>query len=116
MNIVDEIFRDFKEFGYLEDLKKMDSKSEIFEKIREIVSKVNVFKAEIQDLTIDEQLYLDYKLQQEGINLELCSLFYIFFSNKNIRFHYICKKDNTRAFCKGNCKKCHNDTINESGN
>ena len=115
MHLVDEIFRDFKEFGYFEDLGKMNSKSERFEKIREIVSKVNVSKVEIQDLTMDEQLYLDYKIQQKEIDLGLCSMFYIFFSNKNMKFHHVCKKDNTRAFCKGNCKKCHKNITNENG-
>lgn len=107
MHLVDEIFRDFKEFGYLEDLKKMNSRSEVFEKIREIVSKVNVFKAEIQDLTLEEQLYLDCKIQQKGIDLGLCTSFYIFFSNKNMKFHHVCKKDDTRAYCNGSCEKCH---------
>jgi len=114
MHLVDEIFRDFKEYGYIEDLKKIDSKLERFEKIREIVSKVNVFKAEIQDLTIDEQLYLDCQIQQKGIDLGLCPLFYIFFSNKNMKFHHVCKKDDTRAFCKGDCEKCNKNITNES--
>ena len=62
MHLVDEIFRDFKDGGYIEDLNKMETISERFGKIRDIVSKVNVLKAEIQDLTLDEQLYLDYKI------------------------------------------------------
>lgn len=113
MHLVDEIFRDFKDFGYFDDLRKLESRSEKFEKIREIVSKVNVFKAEIHDLTLDEQLYLDCKLQQKGVDLGLCNFFYIFFSNKNMKFHHVCKKDDTRAFCKGNCEVCHKNTINE---
>ena len=83
-------------------------------KIREVVSKVNVFKAEIQDLTSDEQSYLDYKIQQKGVNLGLCPYFYIFFSNKNMKFHHVCKKDDSRAFCKGNCEKCNNNIKNEN--
>ena len=106
MNLVDEIFRDFKEFGYLEDLKQMDSKTEQYAKIKEIVSKVNVFKAEIQDLSLDEQLYLDYRIQQEGIDLGLCPEFYIFFSNKNTKFHHVCRKHDTRALCKGKLAPC----------
>jgi len=112
MHLVDEIFRDFKEFGYFEDLGKLGSLTEKFNKIKEIVSKVNIFKAEIQDLTIEEQLYLDYKIQQKGIDLGLCPLFYIFFSNKNIKFHQVCKKDDKRAFCGGDCKKCDREKVN----
>jgi len=63
---------------------------------------------------LEEQLYLDCKIQQKGIDLGLCPLFYIFFSNRNMKFHHVCKKDDTRAFCGGNCKKCHKNVKNEN--
>lgn len=109
MHLVDEIFRDFKSWNNLDKLKEMETIEERFGKIKEIVSKVNIFKGEIEDLSFDEQLYLDYKIQQGGVEIGLCPFFYIFFSNKNMKFHKICKKDNSRAACEGVCKKCSKD-------
>jgi hypothetical protein len=107
MHLVDEIFRDFKEFGYIEELKKIKSLKEKFDRIEKIVSRVNVLKAEITDLTLDEQLYLDYLLQEKGIDLELCSDFYVFFSNKNNKFHCVCKSlERKKTTCCGDKKKC----------
>jgi len=107
MHLVDEIFRDFKEFGYIEELKKTKSLKEKFERIEKIVSKVNVLKAEITDLTLDEQLYLDYLLQEKGVDLGLCPDFYVFFSNKHNKFHCVCKSlDRKKTTCCGDEKKC----------
>ena len=104
MQLVDEIFKSFKEYHRLDDLKNLHSGAERFEKIREIVAGVNIFKAEIQDLTLDEQLYLSCKIQQNGVDLGLS--FHIFYSNKNAKFHKLCKKANTRVYCGGNPGKC----------
>ena len=83
MQLVDEIFKSFKEYHSLDDLKKMNSRAERFEKIREIVAGVNVFKAEIQDLTLDEQLYLSCKIQQKRRRPGLMSVFpYFLFQQK----------------------------------
>ena len=107
MHLIDEIFRDFKELGYIDELKKIESLKEKFDRIAKIVSKVNILKAELIDLTLDEQLYLDYLLQKHGVNLELCSDFYIFFSNKNNKFHHVCKAlENKKTACRGNKNKC----------
>lgn len=107
MHLVDEIFRDFKEKGYLEELKNKKTLAEKFEMIHRITAQVNIFKAELQDLSSDEQLYLDYKLQAGGINLGLCPDFYIFFSNKNNKFHFSCAKlDKKRCYCKGKAEAC----------
>jgi hypothetical protein len=112
MHLVDEIFRDFKEKGYLEELKNKETLAEKFEMIRRITAQVNIFKAELEDLSSDEQLYLDYKLQAEGINLGLCPNFYVFFSNKNNRFHLSCTKfDKKRCYCKGKTEKCDQTEI-----
>jgi hypothetical protein len=108
MHLVDEIFRSFKEYNRLEELKRLESTTERYHRIKEIVSRVNVFKAEIQDLTLDEQLYLDYRIQEKGVDLGLCSNFYIFYSNKHMKFHHICKVDNSRCFCRGEIIKCKN--------
>jgi hypothetical protein len=67
---------------------------------------LNVFKAEIQDLTLDEHLYLSYQIQQKGVDLGLCASFYIFYSTKNAKFHKLCRKDNSRIYCNGNAGKC----------
>jgi|GEM_PF-5657606 hypothetical protein len=47
MQLVDEIFKSFKEYHRLDDLKKLYSRGERFETIRTIVAGVNVFKAAI---------------------------------------------------------------------
>lgn len=59
MHLIDEIFRDFKELGYIEELKKISSLKEKFDRIEKIVSRVNVLKAELTDLTVEGQLYLN---------------------------------------------------------
>ena len=114
MHIVDEIFRDFRSCGYLEDLKKLRTIDEKYKKIRQIVSRVNVFKAEIQDLTSEETLYLDCLIQEKGVDMNLCPFFNIFYSNKNQKFHHVCKKDNSRAYCKGDKNKCPKEQELES--
>lgn len=87
----------------------MDSFEQKYVRIKEIVSNVNVFKGELSDLSLDEQLYLDYKLQQKGIALGLCPAFYIFYSNKNNKFHHVCTaREGQRVYCLGNSKKCVN--------
>lgn len=109
MQRVDDIFRDFVEFKYIDELARLDSLNQKYAKIREIVSKVNVFKGELSDLSVDEQLYLDYKLQQKGVALDLCPNFHIFYSNRNNKFHQVCKaQDGQRAYCRGNLEKCVN--------
>ncbi len=107
MHLVDEIFRDFKEKGYIEELIDKNDIAEKFEMIRVFTSQVNVLKAELESLSLDEQLYLDYKLQAAGVNLDLCPEFYMFFSNKNNKFHFSCNKNNKcRTNCKGKIKDC----------
>ena len=107
MHLIDEIFRDFKELGYIEELKNTESLRDKFDRIEKIVSRVNVLKAELTDLTPEEQLYLDYLLQKNGVDLGLCSDFYIFFSNKYSKFHHVCKAlENKRTVCCGNKNKC----------
>jgi hypothetical protein len=106
MQLVDEIFKSLKEYHRLETLKNLNSRAERFEKIQEIVAGVNVFKAEIQDLTLDEQSYLSCKIQQNGVDMGLYPSFLIFYSNKNAKFHKLCKKDNTCVYCGGNPGKC----------
>jgi len=109
MHLIDEIFRDFKEFGYIEELKKIESLKERFDRIEKIVSRVNVLKAELADLTFDEQLYLDSLLQKQGVDLGLCPDLYTFFSNKYGKFHHVCKAmDKKRVICGGNKNKCTN--------
>jgi len=107
MHLIDEIFRDFKELGCIEELKKLGSVKEKFERIEKIVSKVNVLKAELTDLTLEEQMYLDSLLRRHGVDLGLCPDFYMFFSNKYNKFHHVCKAlENKKADCKGDINKC----------
>ncbi|MFA4942489.1 MAG: hypothetical protein WC564_02520 [Patescibacteria group bacterium] len=108
MHLVDEIIRDFREKGYIEELAVLPTLEEKFKRLQEITSQVNVFKGEIEDLSLDEQLYLDCKLQERGVDLGLCSNFNIFFSNKNNKFHLCCRRsDNSRTFCRGQKNKCN---------
>jgi hypothetical protein len=80
---------------------------EKYKRIQQITAQVNVFKGELEDLSWEEQLYLDSKLQERGVLLNLCPYFYIFFSNKNNKFHSCCQKsDNSRTFCRGKKLKC----------
>jgi len=44
MQLVDEIFKSFKEYHRLDDLKNLHSGAERFEKIREIVAGVNILR------------------------------------------------------------------------
>ena len=105
MHFVDEIFREIKIVGWLDDIKKTSFKKR-WKKLAEIISKLNIFKAEISDLTSDEQLYLGFKVQEKGIDMGLCPHFYIFFSDKNQKFHHTCKAANKqRVYCRGTDKK-----------
>ena len=106
MHLVDEIFREIKSVGYLGDIQKYPL-SKRWQELTKIVSKLNIFKAEMSDLAFDEQLYLTFKIQEKGIDMGLCSDFYIFFSNKNEKFHHTCKKlDKQRVSCKGYKRNC----------
>jgi hypothetical protein len=75
MHFVDEIFREIKIVGWLEDIKKT-SFTKRWDKLAEIVSKLNIFKAEMSDFTSDEQLYLGRERNRYGA---VSSFLYIFF-------------------------------------
>lgn len=116
MHFVDEIFREIKIVGWLEDIKKVPLK-ERWKKLAEIVSKLNILKAEMTDFTSDEQLYLSFKVQEKGVDMGLCSYFYIFFSTKNNKFHHICKvRNKQRVYCRGvDKKKCIAKALDSRG-
>ncbi len=102
MNRIDDVLRDFKEFGYVEELKNISSLADKFKRIAEIVAKVNTLKAEISELSPDEQLYLRHELQRKGVDLGLCPSFYIFYSNKYGKFHRYCRQGAERqTHCAG---------------
>lgn len=105
MHFIDEVFREIKIVGYLEDLKK-SPKELRWQKLFEIVSKLNILKEEFTELTSDEQLYLVFKIHEKKIDMGLCPHFYIFFSRKNDKFHHCCKALNKkRTYCKGGLEK-----------
>jgi hypothetical protein len=107
MHLIDEIIRDFKEKGYIQELAVLSSLDEKYKNIEKFTAQVNVLKAELSDLSRDEQLYLDCKLQAAGVDLGLCPDLYIFFSNKNNCFHHCCQRNNKkRTFCRGQINKC----------
>ena len=106
MHLVDELVREIKEVGYLRDIEKCSLKERWFQ-LSQIVKKLNIFKAEMTDLSYDEQLYLGFKIQEKGIDMNLCPNFYIFFSNKHGKFHHTCKtKEKERTYCLGKVEKC----------
>jgi hypothetical protein len=118
MNRIDDVLRDFKEFGYIDELKNISSLDDKFKRISEVVSKVNTLKSEMSELTADEQLYLRHGLQKMGVDLELCPFFYIFYSNKYGKFHHYCRRDDEQrqTSCRGEtnsltCKKRKNNSL-----
>jgi hypothetical protein len=104
---MDELFREIKTTGYLRDIGKCPE-NERWDKLTEIVSRLNIFKAEMTDLSEDEQLYLAFEVQSGGVDMGLCPDFYIFFSGKNEKFHHACKAmKKERVYCRGRDKsKC----------
>jgi|GEM_PF-943986 len=106
MILIEEIFKDLKKIGWLNEIKKLGSLKDRRIKVDEIIRKANLLKGEITELTLDEQLRLDYLIQQEGVDLDLCPDYYIFFSNKNNKFHHLCHRDGQRTRCRGSKNIC----------
>jgi len=107
MTFINELFKEIKIRGHLEDLRKLKTVERRATKLNEIVINVNISKNELSFYSPDEQLFLFYKIQENKIDMGLCPHFYIFFSNKNQRFHHVCKLlDNQRTKCRGRINKC----------
>jgi len=109
MHFINGLYKEIKIRGFLEDLQKLDSVESRIKKLNEIVIHINISKDDLSFYTLDEQLYLFYLIQNYGVPMGLCPYYYIFFSNKNQRFHYLCKKNSKRGrivYCRGNLKKC----------
>lgn len=108
MSFIKEIFREIKIRGHLEELRDIQSNPERIKRLNEILIQINISKESLSFYTPDEQLYLFSKIQEEGIDMGLCQEFHIFFSNRNQRFHHICRatKRKERSYCGGEIKRC----------
>ena len=107
MHTIDIIFKELKIKGILQEIAKKKSIEEKKQRINEELIQLNVSKEDLSFYEPDEQLYLFYKIQKEGINLGLCPEFYIFFSRRNQKFHYLCEKNTKRkrTSCRGRIQK-----------
>lgn len=105
---MDEIFREIKSIGMIEDLKKIPTIQERYRLIEEAVTIANISKTNFSFYSPDEQLYIIYLVQEKGIAMGLCPYFYIFFSKKNQKFHHICKatSEKKRTRCGGLTQIC----------
>lgn len=102
------IFREIKIRGQLEKLSRIQSIKERYKKLNEILIDINISKESLSFYTPDEQLYLLHKIQKTGADMGLCPYFYIFFSNRNKRYHYLCRRKEGEkiTFCRGKKNRC----------
>lgn len=105
---IDCIFREIKARGWLRELNRIQLIKERYKKLNEILINLNISKEPLSFYTRDEQLYLLHKVQKAGVDMGLCSGFYIFFSKRNKKYHYLCrtKGKEKRAFCYGRKERC----------
>jgi hypothetical protein len=107
MHFVDELVKEIKKKGLMED---MSRESGVAQKVRfldEILININIFKERMSHLSLDEQLYLSYRISSCGVDMEICPHFYMFFSGKYKKFHHTClKREKVRTHCKGKKQRC----------
>lgn len=107
---MDKLFREMKIRGYLEELKQLPNVFSRIARLDEIPVQINISKERLSFYSPDEQLYLLFKIQEKGIDMGICPHFYIFYSNRNQRFHYYCRapilSEKQRAYCRGLEIKC----------
>mgnify|MGYP000340530498 CR=1 FL=1 len=84
--LIDEIFREIKIRGHLEELKKLPDVPSRINRLNEILIKINISKEPLSFYSSDEQLYLLFLLQQAGIDMGICDNFYIFFQGNGENF------------------------------
>lgn len=113
MHFIDEVFKEIKDRGHLGELRALGTIPERWERLEEIMPLLNILKEKMSFLSSDEQLYLDCKLQDNGIDMGLCKHYYIFWSRRNQKFHYTCKAaDKERTGCGGKEEKCDKSSSN----
>lgn len=117
MHQIKKIFREIKKRGWIEDLKELSSIPEKLQMLNKALTRTNISKESLSFYSSDEQLYLSYLIQKENVDLGLCPHFYIFFSGKNQRFHYICKLtgQNQKTSCCGEKSLCTRGLKNKNG-
>jgi len=108
MVLVEEIFKNMASSGLFERLNILSTVQERIKLISDIMVTVNISKEYLSFYSADEQLYLMYLFQQKGVDMGLCPYFHIFYSKRNKKFHYVCKKTKERAYCRGKIKECGN--------
>lgn len=107
---MDELFGEIKSRGYLEELKELPDLSSRIARLDEILIQINISKESLSFYSPDELLYLLLKIQEEGLDMGICSYFYIFYSKKYQRFHHYCRfpkfAKKQRTYCRGLEIKC----------
>ena len=110
MIFMDELFRELKIRGHLEELKQLPDVCSRLHRLNEILIQINISKERLSFYSPDEQLYLLFRIQEEGVDMGICHHFYIFFSKKWQRFHHYCRhprfNQKQRAYCRGLEKNC----------
>ena len=109
MIFMDDLFREIKIRGHLGELKQLPNHLRIH-RLNEILIEINISKENLSFYSPDEQLYLLFRIQGKGIDMGICSYFYIFYSKRNQRFHHYCRHskliEKQRTFCRGEKTKC----------
>lgn len=107
---MDEIFREIKIRGHLEELKQLPDLSSRIAYLDETLIQINISKERLSFYSSDEQLYLLFRIQESGVEMGICPYFYIFYSRRNGKFHHYCRHpalpDKQRAYCNGLEAKC----------
>jgi hypothetical protein len=107
---MDELFREIKIRGHLEELRQLPDLSSRIARLDEILIKINISKERLSFYSSDEQLYLLFRIQEKGIDMGLCPYFYIFYSKRNRRFHHYCRHptlpEKQRIYCRGLKPRC----------
>lgn len=110
MTFMDEIFKEIKKRGHLEELKQLTNYRSRIARLDEILIQINISKERLSFYAPDEQLYLLFRIQEKGIDMGVCPYFYIFYSKRNQKFHHYCRhpalSEKQRPYCKGVKSQC----------
>jgi hypothetical protein len=107
---MDELFREIKIRGHLEELKKLPDPRSRIARLDEILVQINISKERLSFYSPDEQTYLFFRIQEKEIDMGICPHFYIFYSKKYQKFHHYCRdstpSEKQRTYCNGLEIKC----------
>lgn len=110
MIFMDELFREIKIRGHLEELKQLPDPLSRIAHLDEILVQINISKERLSFYSSNEQIYLLFRIQEKEIDMGICPHFYIFCSKKYQRFHHYCRdprlSEKQRTYCNGLKIKC----------